>query len=109
MTTTGGQIIDGVLFAQSFQIISDKRLKTNIEKIDDCLSKVKNLIGCTFNFKSDNSRSAGLIAQDVESILPEAVLENDDHYKTINYGAVVGLLVNAINELAEQVQSLKST
>ena len=90
---------------------SDRRLKENIEPINDALAKVEKLKGCTFNRIDTKVRQAGLIAQDVRDVLPEAVLEGKDEMKTlsISYGSVVGLLVEAIKELNAKVEQQAAT
>jgi len=91
---------------------SDIRLKENIKVIDNALDKVKQLKGITYDLKSDGNRLTGLIAQDVEKVLPEAVYETsavddaDDKHLAIRYGNTVGLLVEAIKEQQEQIQTL---
>ena len=91
---------------------SDIRLKENIEIISNPLDKVKKLKGVTFNYKKDGKKSTGLIAQDLEKVLPEAVYESsdidddDDKHLAIRYGNTVGLLVEAIKEQQEQIETL---
>ena len=89
---------------------SDLKLKENIEVIDNALDKVKQLKGITYTLKSDGNRLTGLIAQDLEKVLPEAVytakdLEDEEHL-AIRYGNTVGLLVEAIKEQQEQIETL---
>lgn len=89
---------------------SDIKLKENIEVIDNALDKVKQLKGITYDLKSDGNRLTGLIAQDLEKVLPEAVytakdLEDEEHL-AIRYGNTVGLLVEAIKEQQEQIEVL---
>lgn len=89
---------------------SDLKLKENIEVIDNALDKVKQLKGITYDLKSDGNRLTGLIAQDLEKVLPEAVytakdLEDEEHL-AIRYGNTVGLLVEAIKEQQEQIEAL---
>jgi len=86
-------------------MISDKRLKENIQKIDNALEKLEKIEGKTFTFKETKEESAGLIAQDVENVLPEAVGESAG-YKYINYSGVIGLLVNAVKELNDKVNQI---
>ena len=96
--------------------ISDERLKHDIEPITDALSKVGQLNGCTFTYNNEDKRSAGLIAQDVEKVLPSAVsetelpLQHDDGiaYKTVQYDQTIGLLVEAIKELTAKVEKLEN-
>jgi hypothetical protein len=82
---------------------SDRRLKKNIQKIDNALDKVQQLNGVLFTMKETNSRQTGLIAQDVQKVLPEAVIGDD--ILSVAYGNMVGLLVEAIKELREIVDT----
>jgi hypothetical protein len=96
--------------------ISDERLKHDIEPITDALAKVGQLNGYTFTYNNEDRRSAGLIAQDVEKVLPSAVseielpLQHDDGiaYKTVQYDQTIGLLVEAIKELTAKVEQLEN-
>ena len=107
--------VDGDVVAFS-TTISDERLKHDIEPITDALSKVGQLNGCTFTYNNEDKRSAGLIAQDVEKVLPSAVseielpLQHDDGiaYKTVQYDQTIGLLVEAIKELTAKVEQLEN-
>jgi hypothetical protein len=100
--TTGNFIATGNVSAYS-----DARLKDNITQIPDALDKVKQLSGVTFDRIDTNKRQTGLIAQDVELVLPEAVGHTEDGYLTLAYGNMIGLLVEAIKELAEEVSDLR--
>ena len=99
---TAGSIIGKNLKARedviAYYNASDRRLKNNIETIPNALAKVMSLTGVTFKYKSDGKKSTGLIAQDLEKVLPEAVFENEE-YKHIRYEIITGLLVEAIKEL----------
>ena len=100
MSDAGALICNGNITA--FGSPSDIRLKENIEVIPDALDKVKQLKGVTFNYKKDGKKSTGLIAQDLEKVLPEAVytsetipdeingIEAEEHL-AIRYGNTVGL------------------
>jgi len=107
---------DGDIIAYS-TTISDIRLKENITKIKYPLEKIKQLKGVTFLRKDNNKTAAGLIAQDVEKVLPEAVRNkklplkfpnSDTVYKTLEYDAVIGLLVESIKELKHELDLLKN-
>ena len=112
------KMISGATSATFAQIISDgtssdRRLKNNIEPIESALAKVKTLTGCTFDMKLDDGtpeRRAGLIAQDVQKVLPEAVIEDDskDKYLSVLYGSMMGLAVEAIKELSAKVVELET-
>ena len=109
--STGNLIVEGNVTA--FGSVSDIRLKENIERIADPVEKVKQLDGVTFNYKKTGVKSTGLIAQQLLEVLPEVVYEETDiesgesHY-ALRYGQVVGLLVEAIKEQQDQIDSLKS-
>ena len=90
---------------------SDLKLKENIEVIENALDKVKQLKGI-YTLKSDGNRLTGLVAQDLEKVLPEAVytaedIETKDEHLAVRYGNTVGLLVEAIKELEARVKELE--
>lgn len=86
---------------------SDERLKKNIQSLSDCLSKVLQLRGVSFERKINGAKEVGLIAQEVQKVFPEAV-ENGDDYLGLNYGALIGPIVAAIQELSAQVTTLQA-
>ena len=114
----GGNIVaEGNITA--YGSVSDERLKENIEVIDNAVDKVKQLKGVTFNYKKDGKEGTGLIAQDLEKVLPEAVYtaktlgdhlkdEKEEEHLAINYGNTVGLLVEAIKELSAKIEKLEN-
>ena len=85
---------------------SDLNLKENIRTIPNALRKVSALRGITFNWKKDGTKGAGLIAQDVQEVLPTAVtvketpkgLEKNKQYKVIEHYQLFGLFAEAIKE-----------
>ena len=85
---------------------SDIRSKENISTIENALDKTLTLNGVLYTDKETQQRRTGLIAQDVLSILPEAVRTNTDGYYALAYGNLVGLLVQAIKELNAKVDAL---
>jgi hypothetical protein len=85
---------------------SDRRLKKDLLQIQDALFKVEQLTGCTFTRIDTNIRHAGLIAQDVNTVLPEAITDVDG-YMALSYGSVIGLLVEAIKELSDRVKTIE--
>jgi trimeric autotransporter adhesin len=84
---------------------SDARLKKDITRIESALDKVDKLTGYTFTRIDSGERQMGLLAQDVEVVAPEAVLERE--FKSVAYGNLVGLLVEAIKELRAEINELK--
>ena len=89
---------------------SDERLKDNINLIDNSLEKVISISGNTFDWNDKSNKSGndvGLIAQEIEKVLPEAVTTRDNGYLAVDYHKVVPLLVEAIKELSGKVDALE--
>jgi len=96
---------------------SDERLKTNFEPIENAVDKVLKLRGFTYNFNeigeglgfNTSIRHAGVSAQEVQAVLPEAVCSApaNDEYLTVKYDKLVPLLIEAIKELKEEIKELK--
>ena len=86
---------------------SDERVKENIKTIDNSLEKVSKLRGVEFNKIGDDVKSIGVIAQEIEKILPEVVKEDDKGMKSVAYGNISGLLIEAIKELKNEIEQLK--
>ncbi|UTY64499.1 tail fiber domain-containing protein [Enterobacter phage Entb_45] len=96
------------------RIRSDIRLKTNLVKIESATDKIEKLNGYVYDKKQSlhdleyNSHEAGLIAQELEKVLPEAVSELSDGTKTISSSATIALLVESIKELNSRIKELES-
>lgn len=88
---------------------SDETLKENIETISDALGKVKSLRGVEFDRKDIEGKphQIGVIAQEIEKVIPEVVKTDDDGLKSVAYGNLVGLLIEAVKELSAEVEELK--
>ena len=84
---------------------SDERLKENIRTIDNALDKVDNMRGVYYD--KDGRAETGVIAQEIERVLPEVVIDGAE-YKSVAYGNVVGILIEAIKELKQEIEDLKS-
>jgi hypothetical protein len=86
---------------------SDERLKTNVKTIENALDKVNQLRGVTFN--KDGHENIGVIAQEIQKVLPQLVHEANDDMKTLSvaYGNIVGVLIEAVKELTEKVNKLE--
>jgi hypothetical protein len=97
----------------AYASLSDKRLKTDLTKIDNSLSKVNTLNGYEFIFNNDapkhlvNKKSYGLIAQEVEEVLPHAVDQRPSGFKGVDYEKIIPLLVECIKELKSEIDDLK--
>ena len=102
--TLAGTVASGAITSSGdVTAFSDMNLKTDIRPIDNPLSKVCDLRGVYFN--RDGVAGTGVIAQEVENILPEVV--KDGEYKSVAYGNMVGILIEAIKELKKEVEVLK--
>ena len=117
LESDGDLHVDGNVVAYS-TTISDERLKKDIVKIDNALDKVSQLNGYTFEYLADGKKSAGVIAQEVEKVMPSAITEStlplkmgdDDktEYKTVQYDQLHGLMIEAIKELKAEIEELKA-
>ena len=104
----GNLIVDGSITAGgNVTAYSDIKLKENLEIIPNAIESVYKLTGYTFDRKDTGDRQTGLIAQDVLSVLPEAVEEHNGTL-TVAYGNLVGLLVEAIKDLKDEIEELKN-
>ena len=84
---------------------SDAKLKTNITTIKDALDKVSRLRGVEFDYIKNGRHSIGVIAQEVEEVLPDLVI--GDNPKSVAYGNIVGLLIEAIKEQNIEINKMK--
>ena len=90
---------------------SDERLKDNITPLSNALDKINQIGGYEFDWNSDSSHSGhdvGVIAQEIEKVLPEVVVDRDTGYKAVRYDKIVALLIQAIKEQQLQIDQLKS-
>lgn len=101
-----GATFSGTVTAPNFVSSSDARLKSDIAPIADALAKVQALTGVTFTMAGSDLRQMGLIAQQVQAVAPEVVVEAEGILR-IAYGNLVGLLVEAIKDLTQEVDQLK--
>ena len=103
ITTTGSMTAQGDVVAYS-----DRRLKTNIEPISDPLKKIQGLNGVTFKRIDTGEYGTGLIAQDVQAVMPSAVHEQADGILAVAYGNLAGLFAEAIKALNKEVAELRA-
>ena len=101
----GNVLVTGITTSTDFNSSSDINLKDNIQRIQNPIDKVLQLDGVTFNWKETNRESVGVIAQQVEKVLPQLVGGNET--KTVNYNGLIGLLVEAVKDQQEQINILK--
>ena len=117
-STTAASGVNGEIRAQgdiTAYYSSDERLKENIQPIVDALSKVESISGNTYDWKegfesihSHTGHDIGVIAQEIEKVLPEVVIDRETGYKAVQYEKIVPLLIEAIKELSAKVKELES-
>ena len=105
--------VDGDVIAFSTTIGSDKNLKNNITNIESPIEKVKQLNGVTFNWNKNGKESGGVIAQDVQSVLPSLVssvqsLNDASSHLAVDYNGLIGLLIETVKEQQNQIDELKA-
>ncbi len=95
--------------ANAWNTFSDRRLKEKITKISDPLSLLEKINGVYFYWKQgeDKSRQVGVIAQEVEKVLPEIVSTGQDGYKAVDYGKLTPILIEEVKELIKQNETLQ--
>ena len=95
----------GIVTAATFEVSSDINLKDNVQIIQSPLNKIIKIDGVTFNWKEDNKPSMGVIAQNIEEVIPELVSSGET--KHVNYNGLIGLLIESIKELKSEIEELK--
>lgn len=114
--TFGGTTVNGTLSVNGAVVAtgnvtafspSDRRLKTDIERLGAAVNTVKKLEGVSYTLKETGRREIGVIAQDVEKVLPEVVRQGSDGVYGVQYGNIVGLLIEAIKEQQAQIDDLQ--
>ena len=106
---TGSISVSGSITATGdITAYSDARLKTDVETIAGALDRVCKLRGVTFTRRDTGSRGIGLIAQELAPIVPEAVMTHEDGLLSVAYGNLVGVLIEAVKELADKVERLEA-
>jgi hypothetical protein len=116
--TFAGLTINGAITATgdiTAYFTSDERLKENIQPITNALSKVENISGNEYDWKegfeeihTKKGNDVGVIAQEIQKILPQAVIERDNGYFGVSYEKIVPLLIEAIKELSAKVKELEN-
>lgn len=106
---SGGNVYSSGSFTavQNVTAQSDIRTKENIKTIENAIDIVEQLFGVSYTRKDNGIKNIGLIAQDVEQILPEVVHKDEYGILSIAYGNIVAVLINAIKELSDRVKELE--
>jgi hypothetical protein len=100
--------VGGNVLATSYLYTSDRRLKDNIQTIEDAPGLISRLEGVSFSWKRDGRSDIGFIAQDVERVLPQLVHTGNDGMKSVEYGNIVPLLVEGYKSEKIRADALQS-
>ena len=103
--TSGDIYTTGIITAFDFDSLSDINYKDNVETVNNALLKVEQMRGVKFDWKESGRPSYGVIAQELQEVLPELVHGEDP--KTVNYNGIIGVLIEAIKELKQEIEDLK--
>jgi hypothetical protein len=106
LTFTGNVTTSQTMFAQHFDNVSDMILKDNIQPITDPMITLSQLNPVSFNWKNTTKTSYGLIAQEVEEILPDIITVREDGIKTLSYIDIISFLIAAVKEHREDINKL---
>ena len=108
MSQDGTATFNGDVNAPNFNTTSDATLKTNVETLTGSLDAVKSLRGVSFDWIKNGGSEVGVIAQEVEDVLPDVVNTNEDGIKSVKYGNIVAVLIEAMKEQQAQIDELKT-
>ncbi len=97
----------GTLSSTVMTATSDKNVKDNVQIVTDALNTVKQIDGVSFNWKDNGLKSYGVIAQDIEKVLPDVVQTNLEGIKSVNYQALTAFLIESIKQLSSEIEELK--
>jgi hypothetical protein len=98
----------GTLNATNFNSLSDINAKTNIAVITSATNTINKLNGVEFNWKDNGNKSAGVIAQELEQILPHLVDTAENGTKSVSYAGLTAYLIGAIKELSKKIDKLEN-
>ena len=103
--------VNGNVRGTSMIALSDLRLKENIKPLENSLDKILAMQGVSYNLIDDENKvtQVGVVAQEIEKVLPEVVVTDADDMKSVAYGNITAVLIEAVKELQQQVNDLKST
>jgi hypothetical protein len=98
----------GTLSATIFSSLSDQTQKTNIQPITNALDIINKMNGVYYDWIDNHSQSSvGLIAQEVEEVLPQVVIHNANGLKSVSYGNIVAVLIEAMKEQQIRIETLE--
>ena len=94
--------------APDINATSDCRCKDNITTVENAYCKIGQIRGVNYNWKDSGKYTLGVVAQEVEEVLPELVTEDDEGFKSVNYNGLVGVLIETVKCLQDKVEELEN-
>ena len=107
LTVIGNVSVSGVITCTDLNSASDIKLKENIKTIENSLETINKLRGVSFDWKESGKSSYGVIAQELQEILPDLV--SDGETKSVSYNGLIGILIEVVKELSKEIEELKKT
>ena len=107
--TQGGDLTLRYLNTDGVNETSDERLKKNIQTVPAALDKVMQLRGVSFDWRDGLDSGLGVVAQEVEAVVPEMVHTGEDGYKSVKYSQISALLIEAVKEQQAHIEALEAT
>lgn len=101
--------VTGTVTAAHFDNVSDAVLKEDIVPLPDVSSALQSLTPVSFKWRNSDRYSYGLVAQDVEDVLPTLVRKREDGVKTVNYVELVALLLREVQSLRDELRGIRSS
>ena len=102
--------IGGTTLADDWTIRSSRRFKTNIQPLHDALGRIEALQGVSYERKSDGKHEIGVVAEDVDRVVPEVVAHDPETHEVegVDYSRLVALLIEAVKSQQAEIERLKS-
>lgn len=98
----------GTVNAANFNTTSDATLKTNVETLSGSLDAVKAMRGVSFDWIESGKSEVGVIAQEIEEVIPDLVNTNEQGIKSVKYGNMVAVLIEAIKDQQKRIEALEA-
>jgi hypothetical protein len=108
LSSSGNSLAGNFTATGDITAYSDARVKENIETLPNALESVKQMRGVTYNKIGEEKQSIGVIAQELEEVVPQLVHTNEEGMKSVAYGNITALLIEALKEQQEQIEELKA-
>ena len=108
LSASGNNLAGSFTATGDITAYSDARVKENIETLSNALESVKQMRGVTYNKIGEEKQSIGVIAQELEEVVPQLVHTNEEGMKSVAYGNITALLIEALKEQQEQIEELKA-